>query len=823
MSQTENTLQATHAGSAIDPPVIASTEIQQVGDYKIIREIGRGAMGAVYLAEHVNLGRKVALKILPPELVGQPARIERFKREMAACGQLEHENIVLATDAGKANGYPYIAMQFIDGADLDVLRRKVNRFEVPAACEIIRQAALGLQHIHECNLVHRDIKPSNIVVTPKGAVKILDFGIARLRQDDETDASFTAADAMMGTPDYIAPEQINQCSRVDIRADIYSLGCTLYTLLSGHAPFDGPQYEGYTAKLLAHAEHEPTPLNQLCPELPEGLVRLAARMMAKSPDERPSTPSEVAKEIQLWAGAANVTVLIEGQAPRIAAIERPPTSQRDAGQKNRAIMTPLMLAGMAAMLLALGVAYFLLSSSFTDEKSNTSARSTTEVVTSQLEPNDRLEPNNRRGDLPRVASALEATTREIAVTNAAIDQNTKRIAVSLDALSAKFETLASQAAIDQPESPGDYYFNARVFGEKGNYRAAKQAFLHYFGHDLDVVDPHLHFIEFLKLQEGLAGAREIYAGLPGDKTLVSRRFATALLQDPEQRRQQLVEITHNSPDFAPAYFELSKGYSASQRGQQSLEDRRLEKECLGQFLELHRHGSLARYYLDKSGVLDSINRAKERLALLESVHETVLENPVSFTFMHLHEENWKIVFQIAEACQELFVRVGEGDDFRSTGTFRFGATDPRTGKKPPNYNVDFIDPGMPVTIAVKYIDVNGKEQGPFTHGFDSLKQRRDAAIATLKENPNGWVRLHKDGTLYFDLFFQWPGIAEFHFGVGQEIPSQTRVVPQADMNDSNGHLFYGIDVPATTEFISAQVKFTDGTTSDIVKIKRLTR
>jgi serine/threonine protein kinase len=226
------------------PPVL--------GPYRIEAEIGHGAMGAVYRAEHTKLKRMIALKILPVEFM-VPDRLARFHREMEAIGCLDHPNIVRATDAGEIDGFHYLAMELVTGSDLASLISRIGRIDVGSACEIIRQAALGLQCLHEHKLVHRDIKPSNLFLSTEGIIKLLDLGIAMLRKDtDETRA--TSMGAMMGTPDYIAPEQIEHARDVDIRADIYSLGCTLFTFLTGNPPFTGPDNAHLDLQRFAHVK-----------------------------------------------------------------------------------------------------------------------------------------------------------------------------------------------------------------------------------------------------------------------------------------------------------------------------------------------------------------------------------------------------------------------------------------------------------------------------------------------------------------------------------------------------------------------------------------
>ncbi len=229
---------------------LAINNPQQIGPYRIKEEIGRGAMGRVYRAEHVRLKRNVALKVIPPELTVSKKQLDRFHREMEAVGRLDHPNIVRATDAGEFGGIHYLAMELVAGDDLAKWLQRAGKFSVGCASELIRQAAMGLAHIHKASLVHRDIKPSNLLVTESGTVKILDLGIAMLRQGDG-ESSLTSAGALMGTPDFIAPEQIERVTGVDGRADIYSLGCTFYTLLTGQPPFCGPNLETDIAKMIA--------------------------------------------------------------------------------------------------------------------------------------------------------------------------------------------------------------------------------------------------------------------------------------------------------------------------------------------------------------------------------------------------------------------------------------------------------------------------------------------------------------------------------------------------------------------------------------------
>jgi serine/threonine protein kinase/putative intracellular protease/amidase len=287
-----------------DPNKIPA-ELASHGRYRVLGLVGIGGMGAVYKAEHRLMERLVALKVINPALIANAAAVERFHREFKAAAKLSHPNIVAAYDAEQAGDLHFLVMEFVEGVSLDRLISQKGRLSVQQACNLIRQAATGLQHAHERGMVHRDIKPHNLMVSRKGQVKILDFGLARLASErtveqaaggngDAQPADATAQGMILGTPDYIAPEQVADARHADIRADIYSLGCTLYYLLTGQPPFPKGSV---LDKLAAHARRTPAPLDSHLADVPPELVRILDRMMAKNPAERYQTPGEVAKEL----------------------------------------------------------------------------------------------------------------------------------------------------------------------------------------------------------------------------------------------------------------------------------------------------------------------------------------------------------------------------------------------------------------------------------------------------------------------------------------------------------------------------------------------
>ena len=300
------------------------TDTPTIPGYAILSLLGRGGMGEVYKATHLGLHRTVALKIIRKDLVNSKGALLRFQREMRAAGNLDHPNVIAAQDAGETGGVFYFAMDYCEGIDLKQYVEQKGPLAVDEACDLIRQAALGLQHINEHGLVHRDIKPSNLLLTSPtsqdegqpssslspasgeragvrgsssesgGVLKILDLGLARLRASEDTGQSITDTGIMMGTPDYTAPEQITNAHGVDIRADLYSLGCTFYFLLTGQAPFKGGTV---LEKLRRHQVEDAPAVEELRKDVPKFVAAGIAKLMAKRPEERLQTPGELVELI----------------------------------------------------------------------------------------------------------------------------------------------------------------------------------------------------------------------------------------------------------------------------------------------------------------------------------------------------------------------------------------------------------------------------------------------------------------------------------------------------------------------------------------------
>ncbi|MBX3411136.1 MAG: serine/threonine protein kinase [Pirellulales bacterium] len=266
-----------------------------LGKHKLLRHLGTGGMSSVYLAEHVMLRRREAIKVLPQNKVDDSSYLDRFLREAQAAAKLEHPNIVRTYDIGCEDKTYYIAMEFIEGRDLYQRVKDDGPLGFEVAAKYVCQGATGLAHAHEKGLVHRDVKPANLLVDAKGTVKLLDLGLALEKQ--ASSLTIAHGEEVLGTADYCSPEQAINSHDVDARADIYSLGCTLYYLLTGNPPFP----EGSLAqRLMKHQLEQPKSILEYRPETPHDLVRICQKMMAKKREDRFQSALEVRQVLLNW-------------------------------------------------------------------------------------------------------------------------------------------------------------------------------------------------------------------------------------------------------------------------------------------------------------------------------------------------------------------------------------------------------------------------------------------------------------------------------------------------------------------------------------------
>jgi len=329
----------------------AKTLSDRLGPYLLVDKIGEGGMGTVYKAIHTKLKRPVAIKVLGRGWLSSDRAVARFEREMEAIGRLDHPNIVRASDAGEFDGVHFLAMEYVEGPTLAQLVAQLGPLPPADACEIVRQAAEGLQYAHQQKLVHRDIKPSNLMLAVSGQrsavskeqsssqsaiLKVLDLGLALLRAECG-DPQLTPSGLVMGTPDYSAPEQWEQSRRVDIRADIYSLGCTLFYLLAGRAPFDDGEHDSLSRKMRAHLEEPRPDILRFRQDVPPELASVVQKCLARTPDERFTTPSELAEALAPFCRETGLSDLFRehvstSQPQRTSANRRPSPKDRPSRQ-----------------------------------------------------------------------------------------------------------------------------------------------------------------------------------------------------------------------------------------------------------------------------------------------------------------------------------------------------------------------------------------------------------------------------------------------------------------------------------------------------------
>jgi eukaryotic-like serine/threonine-protein kinase len=285
----------------------------RLGSYIVQEQLGQGGMGTVYLAQHETLKRQVALKVLPPSKNDPNAKlnIERFLREARSAASLDHPNIVRIHDVGQQGEVHYLVMEYVEGQTLDDMLDKSGAISPSRAVEYVAQAAAGLQHAHEKGFIHRDIKPANLIVAKDGTVKILDMGLARSTANEDKLTERLDEGAIVGTADFISPEQAMNMPNIDIRTDIYSLGATFFALVTGNPPFAG----NTTQKLVQHQMKEAPSLTDIDRTFPKELARVVAKMLDKKPEKRYQKPGDVIAALAEWlpnAGAQRMVVSLSG-------------------------------------------------------------------------------------------------------------------------------------------------------------------------------------------------------------------------------------------------------------------------------------------------------------------------------------------------------------------------------------------------------------------------------------------------------------------------------------------------------------------------------
>ncbi len=319
-----------------------------LGKYKLLDHLGSGGMSSVYLGEHVLMQRRVAIKVLPKKRVRDGSYLARFHREARAVASLDHRNIVRAYDVDNQGSIHYLVMEYVEGRDLQRIVKEEGPLEFAAAAEYIRQSAEGLAHAHQAGLVHRDVKPANLLVTPKNVVKLSDLGLARFSEERQASLTVAFDEKVLGSADYLAPEQAIDSHAVDRRADIYGLGCSFYYLLTGHPPFVGGTLP---ERLMRHRKQPPPEIRSDRPDAPRELIDICLKMMAKRPDDRFQSADEAAGALSDWligqghavnsgsdGGSSSAISSASGRSAQSTPRGRPPSPEQesiDAGDRGR--------------------------------------------------------------------------------------------------------------------------------------------------------------------------------------------------------------------------------------------------------------------------------------------------------------------------------------------------------------------------------------------------------------------------------------------------------------------------------------------------------
>lgn len=338
-----------------------------LGSYRIVGSLGRGGMGLVYRAIHTELNRPVALKVLLPDSLPGPIPIERFRREMRALGKLRHPHVVTAFDAGEIDGIHFLALELIEGSSVADILARCGPLKVADACELTRQAAIGLQFVHDQQWVHRDVKPSNLMLCPDGILKILDFGLALTVDDDDVSGEMTASGHPVGTRSYMAPEQVTDSHSVDSRTDIYSLGCTFYRMLAGRTPsvHGSVEYVDAPVAKLPPDDDAMSWLQKFRPTIPAEIVVILKRMLAADRSDRFESPSEVAVALERFCLGSDLKGLRDGPAAidghelvKSTGSSSPPSTRKGVageGFSRPSSRSPALVRLIAASTLLMGV------------------------------------------------------------------------------------------------------------------------------------------------------------------------------------------------------------------------------------------------------------------------------------------------------------------------------------------------------------------------------------------------------------------------------------------------------------------------------------
>jgi hypothetical protein len=405
-----------------------------------------------------------------------------------------------------------------------------------------------------------------------------------------------------------------------------------------------------------------------------------------------------------------------------------------------------------------------------------------------------------------------------------IAQSNERIALSLEAIRQRFAGLdRAGGIIENAGRPEQHYHNARLYEQRGDFGNARRSYNAFFAYKLDFIDPHIRYQTFLKIQEGRAGAREIYSAMYDRDQRPPMDFARILLLDAPQRLDRLKRFVAANPEFAPGHYELSREYSAARKGSQSLGDKQAELAALERFKALDAEGKLVRYFIDQTAAAEWLDDAETRLKSLAALERLRGRVPVTFSAVRSGAD-WQIVLQLREVPREIFYRLEGEAAFRSTGLTE--AINSATGLKVPHTSFALKPGAGPTTIEIKYVDVGNEMRGPFALAFDPAVELVASQKKTLGSTKNGWLAFRDfDGKvlLYFTHLVSYRcAIDRIAYGIDTDAtPNHFPLEPcnpKAPFTVGNAPLH--IEVPASSRYASVRLTFKDGTTSETVRIDR---
>ena len=525
---------------------------------------------------------------------------------------------------------------------------------------------------------------------------------------------------------------------------------------------------------------------------------------------------------------------------------------RELATATRGLDKKLIVALALLVPIGLAVGYVVYLNQGTNEQvgkleQNTDAigEQSDQILAKQSTLNDKADSIAASTD--EIADQITSSTERMGKTNekildsvSTIAESNEKIAQSIENIQDGFQALAqSGGIIPNPKLPQEVYHNARLYEQRGDYANARKSYIKFFDFELELVDPHLRFQSFLKLQEGLEGAREIYRSLQTRHDDAVTSFAASLLEAGDERTERLGEFAAAHPNFAPVFYALSEQYSSSRLGTQDVGDMADEKKYLVKFLELKEQGQFLKYMLDKELADEQLKDAEERLRRVSQISQEALENPVSLSGM-MTNSGWMVNIQVTGNPREILYRTDSSKDFQSTGHMQ--NKNLQTGYLMPNMSVNLDTMAGPMTFGIKYVDANGTERGPFEILFEPESELVSSQKKMLEMLPQSWAAFRDyDGKtlVYFTHLMSYrSAIKEIKYGVDEETPdtiykiaimTETGVLEhhkdfdQGDRKNpgalqENEMPFFA--VPGNTQFITIKLKYLDGTESEIVRIKR---